>query len=137
MPFRMFLAEWLLQKAAIHERNEEVIEYMDDVPEQTLIILVVFLVLCSAFFSASETAYSTCNKIRLKQMHNRGNAKAGKVLALAENYDQLISGILVGNNFVNIFATTIATMLFTSLLGSTQGPSVSTVVMTVTILIFG
>ena len=41
----MFLAEWLLQKAAIHERNEEVIEYMDDVPEQTLIILGVFLVL--------------------------------------------------------------------------------------------
>lgn len=110
---------------------------MDEVPEQTLIFVLVFLILCSAFFSASETAYSTCNKIRLKQLQNRGNVKAGKVLALANDYDRLISGILVGNNFVNIFATTLATILFTKWLGSTEGPTVSTAVMTIVVLLFG
>lgn len=110
---------------------------MEEVPEQSLILILIFLVMCSAFFSASETAYSTCNKIRLKQMANRGNAKAGKVIQLADSYDKLISGILVGNNFVNIFATTIATILFTNMLGSTRGPSVSTLVMTILILVFG
>ena len=60
-------------------------------------------------------------------MANRGNTKAAAVLNLCENYDALLSTILVGNNFVNIAASTIATVLFTQMLGATEGPSVSTV----------
>lgn len=109
---------------------------MEGLPDSSLILILVLLILFSAFFSASETAYSTCNKIHLKQLANRGNERAEKVLQLADEYDKLISGILVGNNFVNIFATTIATVLFTKLLAE-NGASVSTVVMTISILIFG
>lgn len=109
---------------------------MEGLPDSTLIIILVLMILFSAFFSASETAFSTCNKIRLKQMANRGNERAEKVLKLAEDYDRLISGILVGNNFVNIFGTTCATVLFTKLFAE-NGPSISTIVMTITVLIFG
>ena len=109
---------------------------MEGLPDSSLTIILVVLILFSAFFSASETAFSTCNKIRLKQMANRGNERAEKVLKLAEDYDKLISGILVGNNFVNIFATTCATVLFTHLYKA-NGASISTVVMTVVVLLFG
>ena len=109
---------------------------MEGLPDSSLIIILVVMILFSAFFSASETAFSTCNKIRLKQMANRGNERAEKVLKLAEDYDKLISGILVGNNFVNIFATTCATVLFTKLFAE-NGASISTIFMTITVLIFG
>lgn len=109
---------------------------MEGLPDSSLTIILVILILFSAFFSASETAFSTCNKIRLKQMANRGNDRAEKVLKLAEDYDKLISGILVGNNFVNIFATTCATVLFTHMFKE-NGASISTVVMTVVVLLFG
>lgn len=108
---------------------------MEGLPEQSLILILILLVLFSAFFSACETAYSMCNKIRLKQMANRGDLKAGQVLELADDFDKLISGILVGNNFVNIFAASISTVLFTRLF--TNGASISTIVMTVVVLIFG
>lgn len=110
---------------------------MEGVPLSGLLIALIILVLFSAFFSATETAYSTCNKIRLRQMANRGNHRAEHVLELCDDYDKLISSILVGNNFVNILGTTIATVLFTQLLGSLNGPSASTAVMTIVILIFG
>lgn len=110
---------------------------MEGVPLSGLLIALIILVLFSAFFSATETAYSTCNRIRLRQMANRGNHRAEHVLELCDNYDKLISSILVGNNFVNILGTTIATVLFTQLLGSLNGPSASTAVMTIVILIFG
>ena len=113
------------------------IDDMEEIPEQTLLMILILCILGSAFFSAAETAYSTCNKIRLRQMQNRGNVKAGKVLDLANDYDKLISGILVGNNFVNIFATTLATILFTKWFGASDGPTISTIVMTVVVLIFG
>ena len=109
---------------------------VEGLPDSSLTLILIFLILFSAFFSASETAYSTCNKIRLKQLANRGNTRAEKILDLSENYDKLISGILVGNNFVNILATTISTLLFTKLLAE-NGATVSTLVMTVTVLIFG
>ena len=113
------------------------IDDMEEIPEQTLLTILILCILGSAFFSAAETAYSTCNKIRLRQMQNRGNVKAGKVLDLANDYDKLISGILVGNNFVNIFGTTLATILFTKWFGASDGPTLSTIVMTVVVLIFG
>ncbi|MBR4081824.1 MAG: DUF21 domain-containing protein, partial [Clostridia bacterium] len=82
-------------------------------------ILLAALVLCvalSAFFSASETAYSAVNRVRLKSMANDGNRRAQKALLLAESYDRLLTTILIGNNVVNIAATAIATVLFTGLL---------------------
>ena len=109
---------------------------VEGLPDSSLILILLACILFSAFFSASETAYSTCNKIRLKQLANRGDDRAEKVLKLAEEYDKLISGILVGNNFVNIFASTLATLLFTKLLAE-NGATVSTIVMTVAVLIFG
>lgn len=102
-------------------------------------MIVAALVICvvlSAFFSSSETAYTSVNKIRLKSMAQSGGKRAQLALNLAEDYDRLITTILVGNNIVNIAGTALATVLFTQLLGS-YGPTVSTVVMTVLILIFG
>lgn len=102
-----------------------------------LVALIVLIVL-SAFFSASETAFTSLNKIRVKTMADEGNKKAGSVLKLVENYDKLLSTVLIGNNIVNIASTSIATVLFIKLLnGAGYATTVSTVVMTVTVLIFG
>lgn len=102
-------------------------------------ILLAALFVCvalSAFFSSSETAYSAVNKVRLKTMWQGGNGRAKVALDLAEDYDRLLTTILVGNNVVNIAGTSIATVLFTMWLGN-MGATASTVVMTVLILIFG
>lgn len=102
------------------------------------IILLVALVIGSAFFSASETAFTSLNKIRLKTMAEDGNKRAGATLRLAENYDKFLSTVLIGNNIVNIASTSIATVLFIKWLGNgPTGTTVSTVVMTVVVLIFG
>ena len=104
----------------------------------TLIGVLVVLVLCSSFFSATETAYSSINRIKLKNMASAGSRKAQKALELAEGYDRLLSTILVGNNVVNILASSLATVLFVQNLGfGDTGVSLSTAVMTVVILIFG
>ena len=101
----------------------------------TVAALVVLSAL-SAFFSASETAYTCLNRVRLKNMATEGDRRAERVLKLAENYDTLISSILIGNNIVNILSTSLATALFVSLLGS-SGVTVSTVIMTLVVLLFG
>ncbi len=103
---------------------------------ESLIGLLFILLVFSAYFSAIETAFSCSNKIRLKNLSNNGNKKAEIALKLLENYDDLISTILIGNNIVNIAAATIATVIFTRVLGD-AGATVSTVVMTVAVLIFG
>ncbi len=100
-------------------------------------IVLVLLVAMSAFFSSTETAFSSLNRIRLKSRAEDGSRRAQQTLRLSERYDDLLSTILVGNNIVNITATTIGTVLFTDMLGPTYGPTVSTVVLTVVILIFG
>ncbi|MBR1821291.1 MAG: HlyC/CorC family transporter [Clostridia bacterium] len=102
----------------------------------TLILSLIALVALSAVFSASETAYTGLNRARLKSMASSGNRRAEKALRLAENYDRLLSGILVGNNIVNILSASLATVLFVRLIGS-GGVSVSTAVMTVVVLMFG
>ena len=107
---------------------------MDD--NGTLILALIALVAMSAFFSASETAYTSLNRARLKAMANGGDRRAAKVLALSEDYDRLLSGILVGNNIVNILSASLATVLFVRLIGG-AGVSVSTAVMTVVVLMFG
>ena len=103
----------------------------------TLIIALVFLVACSAFFSASETAFSSLNQIRLKSRAEDGDASAARVLAMAEKYDKLLSTILIGNNIVNIAAASIGTILVTRALGAERGATMSTIVLTIVVLIFG
>lgn len=101
-------------------------------------ILLAALLICvalSAFFSASETAFSAVNKVRLKAMWQSGNQRAKRALDLAEDYDRLLTTILIGNNVVNIAATSMATVLFTMWLGN-MGATASTAAMTVIILIF-
>ena len=105
---------------------------MDD-GSMTLIIALVFLVACSAFFSASETAFSSLNQIRLKSRAEDGDASAARVLAMAEKYDKLLSTILIGNNIVNIAAASIGTIIFTKMLGAERGATVSTMVLTVVV----
>lgn len=101
------------------------------------ILFMVVLVIFSAYFSATETAFSTFNRIRLKNLAEDGNRRAKLVLDLSENYDRLLSTILVGNNIVNILLTAIATVFFTQLYGEGIGPTVSTVVSTIIVLVFG
>lgn len=102
-----------------------------------LLLAMVILVILSGFFSASETAYSSLNQIRLKSRADSGDQKATQILALSERYDSLLSTILIGNNIVNIALASIGTVFFTGLLGGASGPTVSTAVITVTVLIFG
>lgn len=99
-------------------------------------VIIAVLVMLSAYFSATETAFSSLNKTRLRAMSENGNKKAGMTLNLAENYDKLISTILIGNNIVNIAASSIATVMFVGIYGDI-GATVSTAVITVVVLIFG
>ena len=103
----------------------------------TLLVALIVLIAFSAFFSASETAFSSLNQIRLKSRAEEGDASAARVLAMAEKYDKLLSSILIGNNIVNIAAASIGTVLFTKWLGAEQGATTSTIVLTVVVLIFG
>ena len=97
---------------------------------------MAFLIILSAYFSATETAFTSVNRIKLKNMAGDGNMRAKKVLLLEECYDTLLSTILVGNNIANIATTAIATVFFVNLYGR-YGPTISTIVITVTVLIFG
>lgn len=102
-------------------------------------IMWLALVLCivlSGIFSATETAYSTASKVRLTTMSDEGDKKAGKVLKLLNNYEKVLFTVLVGNNIVNITATTLATLLFIAMMGDI-GATVSTIVITVVVLLFG
>lgn len=102
-------------------------------------VAIVVCVALSAFFSASETAFTSANRVKLKAMMQNGNRRAKLAYELAEDYDRLLSTILVGNNIVNIAASSLATSLFLSLLKGNTGlvTPISTVVMTVVVLIFG
>lgn len=102
----------------------------------TLLLVLIVLVGLSAFFSATETAYMSLSRIKIKNLANGGDKRARRVLKLCENYDNLLSTVLIGNNIVNIAASSIATVLFIKYLGG-NGATVSTIVMTVTVLIFG
>lgn len=108
-------------------------------PQQIVLLAVlIVLIALSAFFSASETAYSSCNRIRLKSMESQGNKRAARVNRQLERYDKVISTVLVGNNIVNITMSSLATVLFVSMILNEQlAVTLSTVVMTVLVLIFG
>ncbi len=100
------------------------------------IAIMVALVAMSAYFSATETAFSSLNKTRLKAMVEKGNKRAEHTLRLSEQYDKLISTILIGNNVVNISVASIGTVFFVKLYGDI-GATVSTVAITLAVLIFG
>lgn len=100
-----------------------------------LTIMVVCLIL-SSFFSATETAFSAMNTTKLKTMAEKGNQNAALVCKLDEQYDKLISTVLIGNNIVNIAMASVGTVLFTMKFGD-MGATVSTIVVTIVVLIFG
>lgn len=100
------------------------------------IIAMVVCVSFSAYFSATETAFTSLNRIRMKNMANDGNKKAKEVMELSDNYDNLLSTILVGNNIVNIALSSIATVMFISLYPK-YGATIATAVATAVVLIFG
>mgnify|MGYP001632425403 CR=1 FL=1 len=99
------------------------------------IILVVVMMIFSALFSSTETAYSSVNKLRLKNYAGQGNKKAAKALKLANKFDEVLTAVLIGNNIVNIATSSVSTIVFINLIGS-SGAAVSTVVITVLVLVF-
>lgn len=100
------------------------------------LIVILVLMLCSALFSACETAFSSVNKIRLKSDAMQGNQRAAKALALAASFDRALTAILIGNNLVNILSASLCTILFTKWFGE-GSVGISTLAMTLLVLIFG
>lgn len=101
------------------------------------LIIILFCIVMSAYFSATETAFSSLSRVRIKNMAEKGDKKAQLVLKLSENYDKLLSTILIGNNVVNILSASLATAIFIDKLGNDVGSGVATLVTTVVVLIFG
>ena len=101
---------------------------------QPLIILI--LLLCSAFFSSAETAYMTVNRVRIESLIKDGNKRAGAVMRILEQYPKMISAILIGNNIVNLAASALVTVYVSDLFGSAL-IGVGTGVLTLLVLIFG
>ena len=99
------------------------------------VVLVAAMMAFSALFSGTETAYSSVNKLRLKNYESQGNKKAAKALKLANRFDEVLTAVLIGNNIVNIAASSVSTLLFVSIFGS-KGAGLSTAVVTVLVLVF-
>lgn len=100
-----------------------------------MIFLLIILLVLSALFSSSETAFACVNKIRLKHQADQGDKRAARALRVAEHYEDALTAILVGNNIANIGSSSLATVLFTQWVGD-AGAAVSTVVMTLLVLTF-
>ena len=111
---------------------------MDDGSILQVLALIVLLFL-SAYFSATETAFSSMNRIRIKNLAGEGNKRAARVLRLSDNFDRLLTTVLIGNNIVNIVTTALATLLFIKVCRGDQalGTTLATVTVTVAVLIFG
>ncbi len=101
------------------------------------IIVMLILVVLSGYFSATETAFSSLSRTKLKSMVEDGDKRAERALIISEDYDRLLSAILVGNNIVNIGLASIATIFFIDIAGETYGATLSTVIVTIIVLIFG
>lgn len=102
-----------------------------------MIAVIAVLIMFSAFFSSTETAFSSVSKIRLKNNAENGDKKAAKALYIVEHYDKALSTILVGNNIVNIASSALATLLFVSFLGDAMGTLMSTIILTIVVLVCG
>lgn len=99
------------------------------------IVLVVVMMIFSALFSGTETAYSSVNKLRLKNYEAQGNKKASKALKLANRFDDVLTAVLIGNNIVNIATSSVSTLIFVNWFGD-SGAGISTAVITVLVLVF-
>ncbi|WP_249977639.1 HlyC/CorC family transporter [Vreelandella olivaria] len=108
----------------------------DDFPLGLLFSLLALLILLSAFFSSSETGMMSINRYRLSHQANSGDRRAKRVMRLLTRPDRLIGVILIGNNFVNNLAASIATIIAIHFFGDVSGPAISTILLTITILIF-
>ncbi len=100
------------------------------------LVIIGVLVFLSAFFSSSETALVTVNKIRMKNMAENGDKRAAKVLKVTSDSGKMLSAILIGNNIVNIGASSIATILAVDIFGDI-GSGIATGVLTLVVLLFG
>ncbi len=101
------------------------------------IILMFVCIAFSAYFSATETAFTSLNRVAIKTLANEGDKRAERVLKLVENYDKLLTTILVGNNIVNIALSSVATVFFIENVSKNLGATLATIVVTVVVLIFG
>ena len=110
---------------------------MPDSSSLTMVVILVILVILSAYFSATETAFTSLTRIRLKSKADAGNRRAALALKLVDQYDKLLSTILVGNNIVNLSASSLATVFFTEGLRLQNGAVISTAVITIVVLVFG
>ena len=102
----------------------------------SMIVAMMICIILSAYFSATETAFSSLNRTRLRTIAEKGNRRAVLSLHLCDKYDKLLSTILIGNNIVNILVASLGTVLFVELYGN-KGATISTVVVTIVVLIFG
>ena len=108
-----------------------------DTPGPSMYLFILLLVAGSAFFSGSETALSSFNRIRMRNRAESGDKGAALALKIADDYDKTISTILIGNNIVNMASSSLGTVMAVAIVGQQWGPTVSTVVMTLLVLIFG
>ena len=106
-------------------------------PGAGIYLALLFLLASSAFFSATETAITSVNRMRLKARMEDGDTKARAIMDIIDDYDRTLSTILIGNNVVNLTASSLATVLAIALVGPLYGPTVSTLVVTLMVLIFG
>ena len=102
----------------------------------TILMILVALVLCYSFFSATETAFSCANRIKIKTLARNGDKKAGVCIKLYDQYSKLLTTVLVGNTIVNVVAATLATVYFVNIYNS-KGATISSIVMTLVIMIIG
>ena len=103
-----------------------------------LVVLLVILIIISGYFSATETAFSCLNRARIISWSNKGDKRASLVLKISNNFDKLITNVLIGNNIVNILATTIATIIFAKIwLDPSTQATMTTIIMTLAVLTFG
>ncbi len=110
---------------------------MDIQPENIIqLIVIVILLMLSAFFSSAETSLTTVNKVRLKSLEEQGNKNAKRVLKILENYGKMLSTILIGNNIVNIFASSLTTTLVIDVFGN-AAVGIATGILTILVLLFG
>ncbi|MCF0146142.1 MAG: HlyC/CorC family transporter [Eubacterium sp.] len=106
----------------------------------TPFLMIAGIVLCicfSAFFSASEMAFSSCNRLRLEKMGEDGNKNASLAHRLVQKYDDLLGTILIGNNLVNVAASSLASVVVILLTGGETYTWVATVIITISVIIFG
>ncbi len=100
-------------------------------------LIIVLCVILSAFFSAAETAFNSLNRVKLETQSEHGDKKAEEILKLLDQYDKMLSTILIGNNLVNIGATSVATVLLVEQFGEQLGSGLSTILTTIVLLVFG